>query len=171
MDPVTGDAGGRTDHQVPTTGRLRRPTLVSTPLLLVSLMGAGLTLWLILWGLWYSEPSTAQGSGELGASFWVPLILTSAITIGAFVLSRGCYIDVSDDTVRDVVSWVAIKRIDRQSIVTVNVRQGFWRLFELTLDDGSVRVLLGASPTQFPARLLASAEAQDLADIGFILGE
>lgn len=171
MDPVTGDEGGRTDHQVPTTGRVRRPTLVSTPLLLVSLMGAGLTLWLILWGLWYSEPSTAPGSGDLGASFWVPLFLTSAITLGAFALSRGCYVDVRNDTVRDVVFWVAIKRIDRQSIATVKVRSGFWRLFEVTLDDGSVRVLLGASPTQFPARLLASAESQDLADIEFILGE
>jgi hypothetical protein len=39
------------------------------------------------------------------------------------------------------------------------------------MQDGSVRTLLGASPTQFPSRLLSGAEEQDLANLDLILGE
>ncbi|MEI2638943.1 MAG: hypothetical protein V9F03_08125 [Microthrixaceae bacterium] len=145
------------------TGRLRRPTLVAVPLLLIALMGTSFTIWLALWAM--ANPDS------MGTSFWVPFGVTAAIGVGGFALAKGCFIDIGEDVVRDVVCWIAIQRLDRASIESIRVRPGFWRLFEVTMNDGVVKVLIGASPSQFPARLFDSALEQDMADIDQILGD
>lgn len=180
MEQAVGDSTGdprSLGDQTP-TGRLRRPTLVSGPVLVLALMAAVLTLWLILWGLWYSDgadsgsrATTEMTESALGGAFWIPLVLSALVTVGGFVMTRGCFIDVTDTTVRDVIFWVTLRRFTREEIRTVRVRPGFWRFFEVVLDDGTTKVLLGACPSQFPARLLPSAAAQDLADMELILGE
>lgn len=144
------------------TLRLRRPTLISAPMLVIALMGASMSVWLVLWA--------AENPDSLGAGFWVPLFVSTSVAIGAFALSRGCYVDIGHDTVRDVAFWITVATLDRNSISTVRVRSGPWRVFEVTMDDGRSRILLGASPHQFPSRLLASSQAQDLADLDSILG-
>lgn len=145
------------------TIRLRRPTLVAAPMLVVALMGASMTVWLALWA--------ADNSDSLGATFWVPLAVSAVIAVGSFVLAKGCFVEIGPEVVRDVTFWIHVTTLDRPSITTIRVRTGLWRVFEVTMADGGSRILLGASPHQFPARLLASAQAQDLADMDTILGE
>lgn len=147
----------------PRTLRLRRPTLVAAPMLVVALMGASMTVWLALWA--------ADNPDSLGAAFWTPLVISVAVAVGSFVLAKGCYIEIGPEVVRDVTFWIRVTTIDRGSISTVRVRSGVWRVFEVTTIDGGSRILLGASPHQFPSRLLASSKADDLADMDAILGD
>ena len=44
----------------------------------------------------------------------------------------------ADAALRDVVAWRTVHRVPRQQVVTVRVRAGAWRWFELELDDGSL---------------------------------
>lgn len=143
--------------------RLRRPTLVSAPLFLIGLMGTASAIALGLWAAWHP--------GELGSPFWIPLAIATVIGLGGFAAGRGCFVEIRPDEIIDVVGWVRLQRISRPAVSSIRVRSGFWRFYELTLDTGSIRVLLGATPAQFPSRLLPSAEQQDLSDIDLILGE
>ncbi|HTN99422.1 MAG TPA: hypothetical protein VL068_02005 [Microthrixaceae bacterium] len=144
------------------SSRLRRPTLVSAPLFVIGLMGTSFAVALTLWAVW--------NSGELGSSFWVPFVVSLLVGLGGFGAGRGCFVDVGPDEVVDVIAWVRFQKISRPEIESIRVRSGFWRFFELTMDDGRQRVLLGATPAQFPSRLLPSAREQDLSDIDMILG-
>lgn len=143
--------------------RLRGTTLLSAPLFVLGLMGSSFALALVLWAVW--------NQGQLGPSFWVPLLLSAALGLGGFVAAGGCFLLISDTEVCDVVGWIRVQRIKRSEIQTARVRPGPWRWFELELKDGSVRIMLGAAPTQYPSRLLAGAEDQDIANLELILGE
>ena len=143
--------------------RLRGTTLLSAPLFVLGLIGCSFALALGLWAVW--------NAGHLGGSFWWPFFMSAAIGLGGFVSAAGCFLSLSNNEIRDVVGWVTVQRIDRSQIQTARVRPGPWRFFELEMQDGSVRTLLGASPTQFPSRLLSGAEEQDLANLDLILGE
>lgn len=122
-----------------------------------------MTVWLVLWGV--------DNTDSLGSSFWIPLVVSAVVAITSFALAKGCHVDLTPDVVRDVIFWIPIATLDRASITTVGIRGGPWRLFEVTMEDGHSRLLLGASPHQFPARLLDSSRSQDLADMDSILGE
>ncbi len=142
--------------------RLRRPTLVSAPLFVVGLTGSSFAIALGLWAAWHPE--------SLGSPFWIPLVVSLFLGVGAFAGMKGCFVEVRGDFIVDVVAWLRIQRIPRSEIASIRVRSGFWRFYELTMDGGAVKVLLGATPAQFPARLLADAAGQDLADIELMLG-
>lgn len=143
--------------------RLRGPTLVAAPLFVLGVIGASFALALALWGVW--------NSSQIGASFWIPFAISAAIGVVGFGGARGCYVEVSDDEVRDTVAWIRLQRLERRRIVTARVRLGPWRWYELEMDDGARRTLMGASPMQFPARLLPDADERDLADLDLLLGE
>ena len=143
--------------------RLRGTTLLSAPLFVLGLMGCSFALALALWAVW--------NQGQLGPSFWLPFLLSSALGLGGFVAAGGCFLSISDTEVCDVVDWIPVQRIKRSEIQTARVRPGPWRWFELELQNGSVRTMLGASPTQYPSRLLAGADDQDIANLELILGE
>ncbi|CAN5608041.1 hypothetical protein BH10ACT3_BH10ACT3_06680 [soil metagenome] len=147
----------------PPRERLRGPTLVAAPLIVIGLIGVSFALALGLWGLW--------NSSQIGASFWVPFAISAVLGLGGFAAARGCFVDIVGDEVCDKVGWITLQRVDRRRIRTARVRLGFWRWFELELDDDSHRTLLGASPAQFPARLLPGANDRDLADLDLLLGE
>ncbi len=153
----------RPQPSVATKQRLRGSTLLSAPLFVLGLIGCSFSLALGLWAVW--------NAGQLGGSFWLPFLISAAIGLGGFVAAAGCFLSVSTNEIRDVVGWVTVQRIDRSQIQTARVRPGPWRWFELEMQDGSVRTLLGASPTQFPSRLLSGAEEQDIANLEMILGE
>jgi len=147
----------------PAKQRVRGATLLSAPLFVLGLIGCSFALALGLWAVW--------NAGQLTGNFWWPLVISGGIGLGAFVACSGCFLSISNTEVCDVVGWITVQRIDRSQIQTARVRLGPWRWFELQMLDGSVRTLLGASPTQFPSRLLSGADEQDMADLGMILGE
>jgi hypothetical protein len=142
--------------------RLRGATLVAGPLFVIGLMGASFAIALGLWALWHP--------GSLGASFWVPFGVAAVAGVIGFVGSRGCYVELVDDELRDVVGWIPVQRIDRRRVTEARVRLGVWRWFELELDDGSLRTLLGSSPAQFPMHLLPGSDARDLGDLAMLSG-
>lgn len=132
--------------------------------MLIGVMAATVLLWLCLWAAW--------GGQALGAAFWVPVVIAAVVAVAAVVASLGCFVvvDPAAATVRDVVAWRTRRVIDQPRIVAARVRAGPWRWFDLELDDGTHVVLLGASPTQFPARLLPESRERDLADIDVLMG-
>jgi hypothetical protein len=142
--------------------RLRGTSVVALPLAVVGTIGLSLAVATALWGAW--------GGRDLGVAFWATLAVSATIGVAALVAIRGCFVEVAGDTVRDVVGWVGVHRVDRTRIDTARVRAGVWRVYELDLDDGERVTLLGSSPQQFPARLLPDAKDLDLADLDTILG-
>lgn len=145
------------------TVRLRGTSIAAAPLALLGVIGSALAVATVAWASW--------GGRELSAVFWITLVFSGATGIGALVAARGCFVEIDETDVRDVVGWVTVRRIDRAGIRTVRVRAGMWRVFVLEFDDGRVLTLLGASPMQFPARLLPDAMSRDLADLDAILGK
>lgn len=117
---------------------------------------------MVLWGVWNPR--------QLGVAFWVPCAVSAAVGVLGFVAARGCFVEVSEDEVRDVVGWIRLQRVERTDIDSVKVRLGVWRWFVLVMEDGSTRTLLGASPAQFPARLFPGSDDRDLADLEVLLG-
>lgn len=126
-------------------------------------MGTSFAVALGLWAAWHP--------GEIGAPFWIPFAVTAAFGVAGFAAGRGCFVEIRHDEIIDVIGWLRLQRISRPAISSIRVRSGFWRFYELTMDNGSIRVLLGATPAQFPSRLLPGAEQQDLSDIDLFLGE
>lgn len=145
------------------TVRLRRPTLATTPFLFLGIIGATVLVAVGLWGVWHPD--------DVDGTFWVVMSIAGALTLLGLVGSVGCFVEVREDRVRDVIGWVTITRVERRAIRTVRVRAGAWRWFELELDDGTLRTLVGASPMQFPARLLPGSAERDLTDLDLLLGE
>lgn len=145
--------------------RLRRPTLVAAPLVVVGVMACTAAVATALWGAWNPD--------ALDTTFVVVLTVSLVVGLGAFVAARGCFVDLDPQrrTLRDVVAWVTVRRIDQDRIVSARVRAGPWRWFELELDDGTRLVVAGAAPAQFPSRLMPGSREQDLADLDLLMGE
>jgi hypothetical protein len=127
-------------------------------------MGCTAALAAALWGAW--NPDALDGT------FFAVEIVSLTLGLGAFVAASGCFVDIDPDrrTVRDVIGWITVRRIDQDRIVTARVRAGAWRWFELELDDGTLLVVAGSSPAQFPSRLLPGAAERDLADLDLLMG-
>lgn len=145
--------------------RLRRPTLVAAPIFVLAVMGATAALATALWGAW--------NPGGRDATFVVVLAVSSLVAGAAIVAGRGCFVEVDPvaRTLRDVVGWVTVRRIEQDRIAAVRVRAGLWRWFVLEMDDELAVVLAGISPVQFPARLLPGAFERDLADLAVLRGD
>jgi len=144
------------------TTRLRRPTIATAPFLLVGTIGATVLVAVGLWAVWHPD--------DLDVTFWVVMAVAGSLVLLGLLGSAGCFVEVRPDRVRDVVGWVTITRVQRRAITTVRVRAGVWRWFELELDDGTLRTLVGASPMQFPARLFPGSDERDLTDLDLLLG-
>ena len=142
---------------------LRRPTIVRAPFVLIGIAALAAAVALVLAGLW--DPANRT------TSWWGTVAIAVTVGLGGFAMAHGCRIDVRGDTLRDVVGWVTVHRVDRPSIVTARVLRGPWRLFVLELADGSAVTLLGSSPAQWPARLLPGSTARDRADLRLLLGD
>jgi hypothetical protein len=142
---------------------LRGTTLVAAPLFLLGAMGGALAVATALWGAWHAD--------DRGTPFI--LVLTGSLIVGAagFAAARGCFVESSPTGVRDVVAWVTVRRFASENVIEARVRAGAWRWFEVELADGRLVTLLGASPAQFPARLLPGAQEQDLSDLAALRGE
>ncbi len=147
----------------PTRRRLRGTTLLAAPLFMVGIIASTLLVATVLWGAWNDE--------HLGVSFWSVIVVSGVVAVVSFAAGRGCFIEVDDTTVRDVVGWYTVRRLPRREIATVRVRSGGWRWFEAEMLDSSHHILLGAGPAQFPARLLPGSRDEDLAALDLILGE
>ena len=148
--------------------RLRRATLLAAPLFLLGAIAATATVSLGLWAVWHPE--------DLGTLFVASVVVSASVAVAAFVARSGCFVELDapgppDAALRDVVAWRTVHRVPRQQVVTVRVRAGAWRWFELELDDGSLVTLVGACPVQFPARLAPDARLRDLADLDLLLGD
>jgi hypothetical protein len=137
--------------------RVRGTTLLRAPIVLVAVVATSVALLTALWGAW-------EGNQRAGA-FWATLAVAAGIGVAGFVAAAGCFVEVTDTEVRDVIAWVTVHRVPRQRIDTALVARGMWRWFVLRLDDGTTVTLVGASPAQFPARLLPDARTGDLADL------
>ncbi len=142
---------------------LRRPTIARAPFVLIGLGALAAAVALVLAGLW--DPANRT------TSWWGTVAVAVTVGLGGFALASGCRIEVRGDTLRDVVGWVTIRRVNRPSIVTARVLRGPWRLFVLELADGSAVTLLGSSPTEWPARLLPGSTERDEADLRLLLGD
>ena len=147
-----------------TATRVRRPTLVAAPLFVLGVMGCTAALAALLWAAWNPD--------DLDTTFTVVEVVSLTLGLGAFVAARGCFVDLDPASreLRDVIAWVTVRRIDQERIVTARVRAGVWRWFELELDDGTLVVLAGIAPAQFPARLLPGSRERDLADLDLLMG-
>lgn len=143
--------------------RLRGTTLVAAPMFLLGLIGSAAAVAIGLWGAWHPD--------DLGRQFAVAMIVSGAVAVAGFVAARGCFVELGSDDLRDVVGWVTVRRIPRSSIVEARVRAGGWRWFEVELDDTSLVTLVGASPSQFPSRLLPESRQRDLADLAAMRGD
>lgn len=117
-----------------------------------------------LWWTWYRD-SAGTGLAIAETGFLI-------IGIAAFVAARGCYVEIDQEKreLRDVVAWITRMRLAQTDITEARVRPGPWRWFELSLADGRTIVVAGASPVQFPARLLPGAAESDAADLEVIMG-
>lgn len=131
--------------------------------MVVGLVGSSFAVALGLWAVWNED--------QLGASFWIPFAVSAGIGLLGFIAARGCFVEVSDDEVCDVVGWIRLQHVERARIASARVRLGAWRWYVLVMDDGSTRTLLGASPAQFPARLFPGADDRDLADLDVLHGD
>jgi hypothetical protein len=149
-------SGGRVD-------RLRGTTIVAAPLALIGVIALTVAVATVLWGAWDGH--------DLTAAFWVTLAGSAAVGAGALWAVRGCFIEVRHDDVRDVVAWVTVHRFERRAIRTARVRTGPWRLYVVELDDGRRISLLGASPLQWPTRLLPGSVERDRADLDLLMGD
>lgn len=149
---------------MPDRSRLRRPTLVAAPLLLVGIMAMTAAVAGALWGTWYSE--------QIGTGFVAGEVALVVAGTAAFAAARGCFVEIDPDRgeLRDVVAWITRFRIPQAEITEARVRAGPWRWFELDLANGDTVVVAGMSPTQFPARLLPGAAERDLADLDALMG-
>jgi hypothetical protein len=58
-----------------------------------------------------------------------------------------------------------------EQVAQARVQRGIWRLFVLIRHDGTTVSLLGSSPAQWPARLMASSRAQDVEDLERLVGD
>lgn len=143
--------------------RLRRPTLATAPFLLLGVIGGSVAVAVGLWGVWHPD--------DRGIAFWSVVAAGGVLVLLGGIASAGCFVEVRPDRVRDVVGWITVTRVERRAIRTVRVRAGAWRWFELELDDGTLRTLVGASPMQFPARLLPGSRERDLGDLDLLLGD
>ena len=142
--------------------RLRGTSVVAAPLGVMGVIGLSLAVATVLWG--------ASGGRDLGVAFWATLAAGTVVGAGALAANRGCYVAVEGTQVRDARGWVTRCRVDQSDIDAASVRRGVWRVYDLELRDGERVTLLGASPMQFPARLLPDAHDHDLADLRLILG-
>jgi hypothetical protein len=135
---------------------------MAAPLAVVGLIALSLTVATVLWGVWNAR--------DLSPAFWATLVTSAVIGAASFASIHGCFVEIDDDRVRDVVGWFTVRRLDRRHIRTARVRRGIWRLYVVELDDDRVITLVGASPMQFPARLLPDAMGRDVSDLDLILG-
>lgn len=143
--------------------RLRGTTLLAAPLALVGVIGLVLAVATAIWGAWEGH--------EVTGAFWVTLAVSALVGAAGLVAARGCFVEVDDGRVRDVVAWCTVRAVDQRSVRTARVATGPWRWFVLEMDDGRRHTLVGASPLQWPARLLPSAVDRDLEDLDLLLGE
>lgn len=143
--------------------RIRGPSLVQAPLLVVALMTGGATIAAVAWGFY--------AGNERSGVWWATVIGGAVLSVGVLAAARGCFIDIRDGEVRDVVAWFTVRRFRRSEVTTARVIRGPWRLYSVDLEDGRRFNLLGASPQQWPTRLLPGAVGRDRADLGAIMGE
>lgn len=142
--------------------RLRGTTLVAAPLTFVGLVAAAVAVAVALWGAWHPD--------DLGLAFVATLVGALLVAIGGFATARGCFVEVGPTEVRDVVAWRTRCVLPREQVVEARVLAGAWRWFELELAGERFVTLVGASPVQFPARLLPGAAEQDLSDLALLRG-
>ncbi|UDY34235.1 hypothetical protein [Dermatobacter hominis] len=148
--------------------RLRGTSVLAAPLLVLAVIGLSLAVASTIW-----VASTDDG---VGAAAVAAIVVPGLVGVGALLAIRGCSVEIGpapDGTggeVRDVVAWVTVRRTPQARIATARVRTGPWRLYVLELDDGEVVKLVGASPQQFPARLLPEATRLDVEDLEALLG-
>lgn len=152
MDPVS--------EGVPT--RLRGTSVLAAPLVVVAVIALALAVASASWA--------AFGGRTVGAAAIAAVVVPAIVGVGALAAIRGCFVEVRDGTVRDVAVWITLRQIDQDRIATARVRAGVWRLYVLELLDAPAVKLVGASPQQFPARLLPDARTRDLEDLDVLLG-
>ncbi len=145
--------------------RLRGTSVLAAPLLLVAVIGLSLAVASVIWVAW--------GDRDAGPAVVAAVAVPALIGVAALVAIRGCFVEVDrgGGEIRDVVAWFTLRRIDQERVVTARVRRGPWHLYVIELDDGTPIKLVGASPQQFPARLLPDARRLDVADLDALLGE
>jgi len=144
------------------TETLDGATIVAAPMVVLGLMAATLAVASSIWMASAAEPATPAA--------WVTVAAATAVAIGSLVAARGCRIRVVDGEVLDLVAWRTVFRVPCGRIREVRVRSGPWRLFEVELDDGSRRPLLGACPLQFPATMAPGATERDLEALAVLRG-
>ncbi len=144
--------------------RLRGTSVLAAPLLVIAVMGLSLAVASTIW--------VAFGDRAVDAGVAAAVVVPAAVGIVALLAVRGCFVEVGgpDGAVRDVAGWITVRRVDQVSITAAHVRRGVWRLYVLDLVDGSTVKLVGASPQQFPARLLPDARRLDIEDLDALLG-
>jgi len=146
--------------------RLRRPSIVAAPLLIVAVAALGVAVATASWAAWTEANRTGP--------WWLWVALPGAVGAGALLLARGCFVEVrtapGTGRVRDVVAWRCRVEVPLDEVDQARVQRGAWRLFVLIRHDGSTVALLGSSPAQWPARLLESSRAQDVEDLEVLLG-
>lgn len=136
--------------------------MLAAPLVLLAVITLSLAIASASWA--------AFDHHDIGSDALLAMVVPAAIGLASLLAVRGCFVDVSNGIVRDVAAWCTIRRIDQGLIATARVRPGPWRLYVLELADGTTVKLVGASPQQFPARLLPDARARDLEDLDVLLG-
>ena len=146
--------------------RLRGTSVLAAPLVIVAVIGLSLALASLLWAI----------VGEHGAQAAVvaSVALPGLVGVAALAAIRGCFVELGPGAdgatqVRDVATWITVRRIPQAQIRTARVRRGLWRLYVLELDDGTLVKLVGASPQQFPAHLMPDAARMDMADLDELL--
>jgi len=138
---------------------------VAAPLFVVAVAALGVAVVVATWAAWTPDNRTG--------AWWAWVVVSVVVGAAALTLTRGCLVTVdagADGEVRDVVCWRTRRRIPVDSVDAALVQRGPWRLFVLRLDSGEHVPLLGASPNQWPARLLPWARQQDLEDLVLLTG-
>lgn len=136
--------------------------MLAAPLVLIAVMTLALSVASVSWAAFGDRTPT---TGVI-----LTILVPGVAGVAALLAVRGCFVEVADGTVRDVAAWLTVRRVDQDRIVTARVRTGPWRLYVLDLCDGSTVKLVGASPQQFPARLLPDARERDLEELDVLLG-
>ncbi|MBM3662271.1 MAG: hypothetical protein FJW94_05180 [Actinobacteria bacterium] len=140
--------------------KLRRQSIVAAPLLVAAVAAFATAAVAAAWAAW--DP------GHRTDGWWLWVATPAAVGVLMLWLARGCLIVIEPhprSQVRDVTCWRTRRRVPADRVERALVQRGIWRLYVLVLDTGEHVPLLGASPTQWPARLLPSARQQDVDDL------
>lgn len=141
---------------------MRGNSVVAGPFWLIAITCTAVALVLLIRS--FSLPRTTGGIAG-----WAPFAIALTIAFLTAAGALGCRISKQGSELIDRVAWLPLNRTNCDDLLTVRVRKGIWRVFEVEQADHRRRVVLGIGPAQFPANLMPESKERDLSTISWLM--